>query len=75
MAKRSSWLPSTNDIIDRIAATPSSRNDRAAILAALSGELTQRLSKHAVSPRRHAVDRKRARWRPLCVWQATAAPE
>lgn len=40
-------------------------NDRAAILAALSGEVTRRLSKQPVPPRRHAVDRKRAHWRPL----------
>jgi hypothetical protein len=39
----------TNEIIDRIAATPRSRTI-AAILAALSGELTQRLSKHTAIP-------------------------
>jgi hypothetical protein len=50
-------------------------NDRATIVAALSGELTQRLRKHPVPPRRHDVDRKPARWPPLCLWQATAAPE
>jgi hypothetical protein len=40
-------------------------DDRAATLAALSGELTQRLSKHPLPPRRHAPERTRSRWQPL----------
>ena len=40
-------------------------DERAATLAALSGELSQRLSKHPLPPRRHAPERERSRplWR------------
>jgi hypothetical protein len=40
-------------------------DDRAATLAALSGELTQRLSKHPPPPRRHVPERKRSPWQPM----------
>jgi Putative peptidoglycan binding domain len=40
-------------------------DDRAATLAALSDELTQRLSKHPLPPRNHALERERSRWQPL----------
>ncbi|HYT88430.1 MAG TPA: peptidoglycan-binding domain-containing protein [Gemmataceae bacterium] len=40
-------------------------DDRAATLAALSRELTQRLSKHPLPPRRHALERERSPWQPL----------
>jgi hypothetical protein len=40
-------------------------DDRAATLAALSDELTQRLSKHPLPPRRHALEREHSPWRPL----------
>jgi hypothetical protein len=37
-------------------------NDRAATLAALSGELKQRLSKHPLPPRRYALEGEHSRW-------------
>lgn len=40
-------------------------DDRAATLAALSGELAQRLSKHPLPPQRHTLERERSRWQPL----------
>ena len=40
-------------------------DDRAATLAALSGELTQRLSKYPLPPRRHTLERTRSRWQPM----------
>jgi hypothetical protein len=39
-------------------------DERAATLAALSGELAQRLSRHPLPPRRHAAERERS-WSPL----------
>ena len=40
-------------------------DERAATLAALSGELSQRLSKHPLPPRCHAAERERSWSRPL----------
>ena len=40
-------------------------DERAATLAALSSELSQRLSKHPLPPRRHAAERERSWSRPL----------
>jgi hypothetical protein len=40
-------------------------DERTATLAALSGELSQRLSKHPLPPRRHTAERERSWSRPL----------
>jgi hypothetical protein len=42
-------------------------SDRAAMLAALSDELTQRFARHPLLPRQHAIERKPARWRTLSL--------
>jgi hypothetical protein len=47
-------------------------DDRAATLAALSDELTRRLSKHPLPPRRNALERERSRWGAL--WQRGLLP-
>jgi hypothetical protein len=48
-------------------------DERAATLAALSGELSQRLSKHPLPPRCHAAERERAWSRPLWRMSLLAA--